>query len=129
MVRIFYNKTSFYYFYNLCRFFKIYIYIYVYLYMAARWIRTTKILTTFQRCLRETTSKQTANRQQTDANRANLGPFRTKNPRYENCSHFWRKIRLGGRTNSIRGSKMSKNIFKVCSHIQKIHRIRIRYSK
>ena len=34
-------------------------------YMAARRIRITKILSTFQRCSRETTSKQTANRRQT----------------------------------------------------------------
>ena len=36
------------------------------------------------------------------------GPFRTKNPRYENCSHFWEQkyiVFFGGRTFSIWGSK------------------------
>ena len=46
----------------------------------------------------------------------NFSPFRTKNPRYENCSHFWEKLRfLGGRKNSFFSSK---NIFNLCSHIE-----------
>ena len=34
--------------------------------------------------------------------------FRTKNPRYENCLHFWENVRFWE----------SKNIFNLCSHIE-----------
>ena len=40
-------------------------------------------------------------------------PFRTKNPRYENCSHFWEKLWFSG-VEKIR----FKNTFNLCSHIE-----------
>ena len=49
--------------------------------------------------------------------------FRTKNPRYVNCSHFWENFRFLG------VEKCRKISLKYVPLYRKIHRIRIRYSK
>ena len=48
------------------------------------------------------------------------GTISDTNPRYETCSHFWENVRLWGVEQfDLGGSEMSKNNFKICSHIQK----------
>ena len=60
-----------------------------------------------------------------------IGPIRTKNPRYENCSHFWENVRFGGiqKKTIWRVEKCSKIHLTYVSIYRKIHKIRIRYSK
>ena len=59
------------------------------------------------------------------------GPFRTKDPRYENCSHFCDLFRFGGIEQfRFLGVDKCRNIsLKYVPIYRKLHRIRIRHSK
>ena len=77
---------------------------------------------------------------QSDAHRRNerirfqkivrCAPFRTQNPRYENCSHFWETNRFGGSKHfDFGGRKCRKIYFTYVPIYRKIHRIRIHIQK